>query len=190
MIALKLVFNAEDALSLLVTLSSSWKAVYFLLHVHWCLYYLDNTYIWAYTASTIDWMGPHFWWYFWFLRPVSLLVLVTVQFLLAMNFARPQLLLFRSYSFRSSSAILHFVEPNLSGGPLVSARPVVMSAFYADAIKCQEFWNFGAKLNVWNCFEDKAKCLKLLTFFQCKNPLLVWNPRKPARLAKNHVFGQ
>ena len=76
MIALELVFNAEDcfhdlsclifdfySLSSLVTLSSSWKAVYFhLLHIHWCLYYLDNTHIWAYTANTIDWMGPHFWW--------------------------------------------------------------------------------------------------------------------------------
>ena len=50
-----------SALSSLVTLSSSWKAVYFhLLHIHWCLYYVDNSYVWAYTANTIDWMGPHF----------------------------------------------------------------------------------------------------------------------------------
>ena len=62
-------------------------------------------------------------------------MLVIVQFLLAMNydtFARPQLLLsFFAFQVR---AIVHFVKPNLSGGPLASAKPVVMSAFYADAI--------------------------------------------------------
>ena len=41
-----------------------------------------------------------------------------------------------TFIFRFSSAIVHFVKPNLSGGPLASAKPVVMSAFHADAIRC------------------------------------------------------
>ena len=48
--------------------------------------------------------------------------------------------------FRFSSAIGHFVKPNLSGGPLANAKPVVMSAFYTDAVK-QSARNFGAKLS-------------------------------------------
>ena len=95
-----------SALSSLVTLSSSWEAVYFhLLHIHWCLYYLDNSFIRAYAANTIDWMGSHFCNIFDFLRPVSPLVLVIVQFLLAMNFARPQLLLLY-FAFQVLSCIL------------------------------------------------------------------------------------
>ena len=86
-----------SALSSLLSLISSWEAVYFhLLHIHWCLYYLDETFIWAYTANTIDWMGPYFWWYFEFLSSVFPLVLFFVQFLLAMIYdpiASPQHLL-------------------------------------------------------------------------------------------------
>ena len=112
MIALELVFNANVCFhdlsrlifdfywfcSIIVSdIVPSWKAVCFhLLHIHWRLYYLDNTFNGAYTADTIDWILPHFGDNFDFLRPVSPLVLVIVQFLLAMNydtFARPQLLL-------------------------------------------------------------------------------------------------
>ena len=79
-----------------------------LLHIHWCLYYLDNNFNWAYTADTIDWIVPHFGDIFDFLRPVSPLVLVIVQCLLAMNydtFARPQLLL-SFFAFQVLSCIL------------------------------------------------------------------------------------
>ena len=81
-------------------------------------------------------------------------MLFIVQFLLAMNydtFARPQLLLlfflFLLFIFTFSSAIVHFVQPSLSGGSQVDANPVVMCAFYTDAVT-QSARNFGAQLNV------------------------------------------
>ena len=75
------------------------------------------------------------------------MVLFIVQFLLAMNydtFARPQLLL-----FRFSSAIVPFVKPCLSGGPLANAKSVLTSAFcsYTDSIT-QSANKFGAKIKV------------------------------------------
>ena len=75
-------------------------------------------------------------------------MLFIAQFLLAMNyntFARPQLLPF----FRFSSAIVHFVKPNLSGAPPANAKPVVMSAFYicSDSVT-RTASNYGAILKV------------------------------------------
>ena len=123
-----------SALSSLVTLSSSWKAVYFhLLHIHWCLYYLDNTYIWAYTANTKDWMGPHFWWHFWFFEACFTIGASYRAVSVGHELCKITAV---TFIFCFSSAIVRFVKPNLSGGPLVSATLVVMSAFYADAIRC------------------------------------------------------
>ena len=44
---------------------------------------------------------------------------------------------------------MHFVEPNLSGGPPANAKPVLMTAFYSytDSVT-QSASNFGAKLKV------------------------------------------
>ena len=36
-----------------------------------------------------------------------------------------------TFVFRLLSAIVHFVEPNLSGGPPANAKFVLMSAFYS-----------------------------------------------------------
>ena len=52
-----------------------------------------------------------------------------------------------NFSFRFSSAIVHFVKPNLSSGPQTSAKPVVMSAFDTDAVQLNAR-NFGANLKV------------------------------------------
>ena len=77
------------------------------------------------------------------------MVLFIGHFLLAMNhdpFARPQLLLL----FLAFQVLLcFFVEPNLSGGPPVNAKSVVMSLFYSytDSVT-QSASNFGAKLKV------------------------------------------
>ena len=93
-------------------------------------------------------------------------------------------------TFGFSSAIVQFVKPNLSGGPQTSAKVVVMSAFFTNAVKWSAR-NFAAKLKVWKLFEYNAEYLKLLMLFQCENPLLLSNLRKPARLApKIHLFGQ
>ena len=123
-----------SALSSLVTLSSSWKSVYFhLLHIHLCLYYLDNTYIWAYTANIIDWMGPHFWWYLWFFEACFTIGASYYAVSVGHELCKTTAV---TFIFRFSSAIVHFIKPNLSGGLLANAKPVVMSAFYADAIRC------------------------------------------------------
>ena len=52
-----------------------------------------------------------------------------------------------TFTFRLSSAIVRFVKPNLSGGPQTSAKIVVMSAFYTDAVKKSARY-FGAKLKL------------------------------------------
>ena len=62
---------------------------------------------------------------------VSPLVLFPVQFLLAYNnLSRPAV----TFTFRFSSATMIFVKPSLSSGPQVSAKPVVTSAVYIDAV--------------------------------------------------------
>ena len=54
-----------------------------------------------------------------------------------------------TFVFRFSSAIVHFVKPNLSGGRPSNAKSVVESVFYSytDAVT-QSASNFGAKLKV------------------------------------------
>ena len=46
-----------------------------------------------------------------------------------------------------SSAIVHFVKPNLSGGAQTNAKPVVICDFCTDAVK-KSARNFGAKLKI------------------------------------------
>ena len=79
-----------------------------------------------------------------------------------------------TFVFRFLSAIVHFVEPNLSGGPPANAKSVLMSAFhiYTDAV-IQSASIFGAKLKVWKRPEYNAKCLKVLIVFQCLDPVSV-----------------
>ena len=54
-----------------------------------------------------------------------------------------------TFVFRFLSAIVHFVEPTLSGGPPANTKPVLMSAFhsYTDSVT-QSASDFGAKLIV------------------------------------------
>ena len=54
-----------------------------------------------------------------------------------------------TFVFRFSSAIVHFVNPNLSGGPPANAKSVLMNAFYTytDAVT-QSASKFGAELKV------------------------------------------
>ena len=54
-----------------------------------------------------------------------------------------------TFVFRFLSAIVHFVEPNLSGGPPANAKSVLVSAFYSytDSVT-RSASNFGAKLKV------------------------------------------
>ena len=82
MIALELVFNAEDCFDDLLCLILDFycfcsfiasdivillKSSFFPSLAYTLVLVLSkNSFIWAYTANTIDWMGPHFWWYFWF----------------------------------------------------------------------------------------------------------------------------
>ena len=53
--------------------------------------------------------------------------------------------------FRFSSAIVHFVQPNLSGGTDVDANLVVMCAFYTDALKLSAR-NFGCEIKSLKMF--------------------------------------
>ena len=39
-----------------------------------------------------------------------------------------------TFTFQFSSAVVQFVQPNLSGGPQADANLVVICAFYTDAI--------------------------------------------------------
>ena len=54
-----------------------------------------------------------------------------------------------TFTFRSSSAIVQFVKPNLLGGPPVNAKPVAMRACYTytEAVT-QSASKFAAKLKV------------------------------------------
>ena len=54
-----------------------------------------------------------------------------------------------TFIFRLSSAIVHLLEPNLSGGSPAKAKPVVMSTFYicTDSLT-QSASNFSAKVKV------------------------------------------
>ena len=149
MIALELVFNAEDCFhdlsclifdfywfcSIIVSdIVPSWEVVCFhCLHIHWCLYCLDNNFNWAYTADTIGWILPHFWWYFWFFEACFTISASFCAVSVGHELCKTTAV---TFIFRFSSAIVHFIKPNLSGGPQVSAKPIVMSAFYADAIRC------------------------------------------------------
>ena len=79
-----------------------------------------------------------------------------------------------------------FQNPNNQLGQ-VSAKPVAMIAFYTDTVT-QTVRSLGAKFKICKCIENDAKCLKLLMLFQCYNPLLVGNLKKPTTLAENSSF--
>ena len=148
-IALELVFNAEDCFhdlsclifdfywfcSIIVSdIVPSWEVVCFhLLHIHWYLYCLDNNFNWAYTVDTIGWIVPHLWWYFWFFEAYFTISARYCADSVGHELCKTTAV---TFIFRFPSAIVHFIKPNLSGGPQVSAKPIVMSAFYADAIRC------------------------------------------------------
>ena len=80
-------------------------------------------------------MGPHFWWYFWnfdLCFPYGAIYCAVSVGHELQHFSKTTAV---TFIFRFSSAIVHFVEPNLSDGPPANAKPVVMSAFYTDAVK-------------------------------------------------------
>ena len=56
-----------------------------------------------------------------------------------------------TFTLHYSNAIVHFVQPNLSGRTEVDAYPVVMCAFQTDAVKLSA-GNFGCEIKSLKTF--------------------------------------